>query len=75
MRAYFENMGLDVDDEPGPQHLNVSVSTGREPFAFEKLPQEPKSELEWTILLEEVIDNLRAQLGVAVKTVKILRPE
>ena len=38
VRAYFENMGLDVDDDPGPQHLNVSVSTGREPFAFEKLP-------------------------------------
>ena len=38
VRAYFDDLGLDVDDEPGPQHLNVSVSTGREPFTFEKLP-------------------------------------
>ena len=51
------------------------MSTGREQFAFEKLPSVPLSELDWTIKLEEAIDDLRAQLGVAVKTVKILRPE
>ena len=35
VRAYIENMGPDVGDEPGPQHLNVSESTGRQPFSFE----------------------------------------